>query len=128
MASTAQGRRVLVVEGVASIALAVRVALSREGYECVVAGSQDDALRHLREGPFDLVIVDVGPADDAADAFLGAIQTLQPAARLVALTRYADGSLRARSLSTPPHGVLTRPFTLDELFRTVTDALRRFQR
>lgn len=128
MVSTAQGRRVLVVEGVASVALAVRVALGREGYVCVVSQCREDALRRLRDAPFDLVIVDVGPPGDAAASFLGAIRALRPAVQVIALTAYADPAPRTGALSTLAHDVLTRPFTLDELLRTVTDALARSDR
>ena len=51
--------RVLVVDDEPAVRSALRVNLARAGYEVVLAGTAEEALKALAERPVDLVLTDV---------------------------------------------------------------------
>jgi DNA-binding response OmpR family regulator len=59
MTTEAARGNILIVDDEDLIRRTLRKKLTKEGYSCAEASCGDDALRHLRGSPADLVILDV---------------------------------------------------------------------
>ncbi|WP_460448066.1 response regulator [Alsobacter sp. SYSU BS001988] len=79
--------RILVIEDDPRIAVSISDSLQDLGHRTVEADTVADALDVIRGGAVDLVISDLGLADDVrAETFLEAIRTLHPTLPIIVAT------------------------------------------
>ncbi|MEP7367996.1 MAG: response regulator, partial [Acidobacteriota bacterium] len=107
--------------------LAERV-LTKAGYEIGSAGNGEIAVEMFRREVWDLVLMDVQMPEVDGMAATGRIRLQSEAGRsvpIVAMTAHAMKGDRERCLSAGMDGYLVKPFTPDELLRTVGHHLRR---
>jgi two-component system, cell cycle response regulator CpdR len=98
-------------------------ALSRDGHDLTTAGDGAEALEALTRQPFDLLLADIRmPVMDGIALALATARD-HPGVTVVLMTAYADQRERASGLDRLIHGVLTKPFTLEELRAVVIQAL-----
>lgn len=105
-------RTVLVVDDEPSLRLLCRVNLELEGYRVVEAATVGAARELLGREPVDVVLLDVHVGAGSGLDVLDEVEALDLPTRVVMLsgTSAISPQLRARV-----HGVLGKPFTLDEL-------------
>lgn len=110
------GHSVLVVDDDPSIRLLCRVNLELDGWRVVEAGTIEQARRALDESEVGVVLLDVhvGTADGLE--FLAEVRRERPRLPVALLTGSAGPTSDDR---TRADGVLTKPFTLEELNETV---------
>ena len=105
--------RVLIVESRSELGDLWQRHLERAGMTVARAGTQDDAIGHLREQPTDIIILDLVLDHGAALAVADYAYYRQPDARIVFVTNttfFSDGSIFAHAAnaraflpsSTPP--------------------------
>lgn len=116
-------KRTLVVDDDHDIAELVRLALTDEGYEVVVASNGSAALLAIETTPFDLILLDMRmPVMDGWE-FARAYQA-RPAPRppIVVVTAARDAGERAAEIDAD--GYISKPFSLEELLDAVKHHVR----
>jgi DNA-binding NtrC family response regulator len=111
-------RTVLVVDDEPSLRLLCRVNLELEGHRVLEAGRIDDARELLVAEQVDVVLLDVHVGSDNGLDLLDDIEALDLPVRVVMLSGTSEIGPDVR---TRVHGVLGKPFTLDELTAAVAD-------
>ena len=114
------GRRIrtLIVDDDRDIAELVRLALTDEGYEVVVASNGAAALAELDANHVDVILLDMRMPVMDGWAFARAYRARpEPRAPLVVITAARDSAERAAEIDADGH--LAKPFSLDELFEIV---------
>ena len=125
VSTSPHSRRILVAEDVEASQLLVRATLESQGHAVVVAGNGSAALDALKDGPFDLVLMDLQmPEIDglAAVAALRASEGSLAKSRrtpVVALTANATPGDRARCLKAGMDDFLPKPIAPRELLLAV---------
>ncbi|MBI2185698.1 MAG: response regulator transcription factor [Acidobacteria bacterium] len=117
--------RLLVVEDEAGIAFALEADLRAEGYDVVVAATGDEAMRTVRAGSFDLVLLDVMlPGKDGFDV-CREMRRSGLRAPIIMLTAKAHEAEKVMGLELGADDYITKPFSPRELRARVKAALRR---
>ena len=119
------GRRtILVVEDAEPFRLLVRELLEEAGFEVLDAEGPDAALSQLEAAPrrIDLVLTDMVMPRMSGREFAKRLATLQPQVRVVFMSGYSDNSLGGVGELQRGAGFLQKPFTNEELMRTVLKA------
>lgn len=117
--------RVLVVEDDTRLADMLRRALGKEGYAVDLAATGQDALWHVRENDYDLVVLDVMiPAPNGFDVArtMREEQRWSPVLMLTARDALDD---RVTGLDSGADDYLVKPFALPELYARVRALTRR---
>lgn len=115
-------RRVLAVDDEAGILEVLRAALRRRGYEVVVAEDGASAIGRLeREGPFDLVILDLVMPGATGQRVFRQIRARWPVPVLFH-SGFRGAESLAEELLEPATGFLQKPWSLARLYEAV-DAL-----
>ena len=122
---TVADARVLVVEDDAAVRDALQRALTFEGYEIVTATDGARALSELRDGPIDLIVLDVMmPHLDGIET-CRRIRAAGDTVPILMLTAKATVGDRVDGLDAGADDYVTKPFALDELLARIRALLRR---
>ena len=119
--------RILLVDDEEPVRGFLKRALELDGHEVTTAIDGGDGLDRLVEngGAFDLLLTDIRmPIMDGIALSLAAKRDY-PALSILLMTGFADQRERAKSLDAIVTDVLTKPFSLADLRRTVSNALTR---
>lgn len=79
-------QHILVVDDEAQIRELLSVYFRRQGYEVTTAGSSQESLQVLAQGPVDLVVLDIGLDGEDGLRLLEKIKAAHPGVRVVMLT------------------------------------------
>jgi len=118
-------QRILLVEDDTSIVIGLRMNLEREGYEVELAEDGDTALERIREGEFDLVVLDVMLPKRNGYEVLDAVRkdgNFVPVLMLSARSAEMD---KVMGLDLGADDYIPKPFSVAELLARVRVALRR---
>lgn len=116
--------QILVVEDDARLGATLHRVLTAEGHHVDLVGDGLEALRHAREQPFDLVVLDVMlPGLDG----VGVCRRLRATAQvpILMLTALSGTDDRVRGLDAGADDYLVKPFAYEELLARVRALLRR---
>ncbi|MDX3934375.1 response regulator [Stenotrophomonas sp.] len=116
--------RVLLVEDDAPIREMTKDILSDDGFDVLDVGDAETALGCLeRDGPFDLLVSDVGlPGMDGRD-LASIATTLNPAMPILLVTGYAGAAGARPDFLGDDIKLLRKPFTLKQLVSSVRSLL-----
>jgi DNA-binding NtrC family response regulator len=121
MAET-QGR-VLIVDDEASVRTSLGGWFKRDGYEVKTAENATGALLALREGAFDVVLLDIKmPGMDGMD-LQERIHQIDPRIAVIMITAFASVETAVRALKQGAFDYVTKPVDPDELSHLVTRAM-----
>jgi PAS domain S-box-containing protein len=113
----AQGQRVLLIDDELNLRALMREFLTERGFAiCDVqdANSALDRFRH--DGPFDLVITDIGlPGGFSGRQVAKAIRMIVPSQKILFITGYTDQPIEAQLLDQPGTALMLKPFALEHL-------------
>jgi len=117
--------RILVVEDEPAIALPLKGDLELEGYDVEVAADGESAVARAREGPFDLILLDVMlPRKDGFEVCRelrrGGVRT-----PIILLTARTEEAEKVLGLELGADDYVTKPFSPRELVARVKAVLRR---
>ncbi|MEA2011507.1 MAG: sigma-54 dependent transcriptional regulator [Verrucomicrobiota bacterium] len=115
--------KILVVDDEMSIVEVLRTLLTREGYTVVTASDGGEALTHLREEAFDLMISDVRMAPIDGITLLHDAKEIQSHLAVIMMTAYGTVETAVEAMKAGAFDYITKPFKIDELILTVTRAL-----
>lgn len=119
------GKRVLIVEDDASIALGLRINLESEGYDVHLAEDGDRALELARELSPDLMVLDVMLPKRNGLEVLHALRAEGRAVPVIILSAKAGEMDKVAGLELGAEDYVAKPFSLAELLARVRGALRR---
>ena len=93
------------------------------GYEAAQAGSIQEALEELKQGPIDLVMLDVKLPD--ADRHLGLerLRVVYPQLKVILVTGNVDDDLEKQTKALGAVGYLSKPFLMEELQEVLAKVL-----
>lgn len=117
--------RVLVVDDEPAITVALAKKLRREGYDCVTAGSAEEALNRLRQQVPDVVISDVRMPGMSGIQLLKEVKKHEPGVKVILITAYAEIDFVVEALRHQADDYLLKPFNLKELAEAVARTLER---
>ncbi len=115
---------VLVVDDDASVLFASKRILAKHGYTVLEAPSGEEALQIARESThkIDVVLTDVRMPGMDGPSLAHKLRELQPTLRIIYMSGYTDGRLE-QELPAPGRVFLNKPFTIEQLTRTVADII-----
>jgi signal transduction histidine kinase len=119
---------ILIVDDEIGMREGCRRALDPKGFQVSTAEHGVEGLRKLREGTFDILLVDAMMPGMSGLEILERVQALDPDIVCVMITGYATVDLAAQAMKLGAHDFLPKPFTSDELLTVVYRALEERQR
>jgi DNA-binding response OmpR family regulator len=115
--------RVLVVDDEPPIVALYLEALRRAGFEVESAHDAQSALIKLAAGPVDLLVVDYRLPDLTGLEVVQCARAMRSGIKTVLITGHLTRKADAEAKSNGINAILSKPFTLDELSRTIHAAL-----
>ncbi len=117
--------RILIAEDEASIAQMLKLNLSSEGYEVVLASNGKDAINYFMQQHFDLALLDVMMPGVSGFDVCEKIRLHKPELPVMFLTARDTPPDRIRGLKAGADDYLTKPFHLEELLLRIEKLIRR---
>ena len=115
--------RVLVVDDEAAIRRALRDILEFEKYDVVEATNGTECLVKLKQGKFDVIVLDIKmPQMDGMDA-LDRIGILSPETPVIMISGHADIDTAVESVRKGAFDFISKPLDLNRLLITLRNAL-----
>ncbi|MDM3888555.1 ATP-binding protein [Pseudomonas sp. BCRC 81390] len=111
------GERLLLVDDELGLRAVMREYLAERGFDVTEAGDANSALERFRhDGPFDLVITDIGlPGGFSGRQVAKAMRMQLPQQRILFITGYADQRIEEQLLEQPGTALMNKPFPLVDL-------------
>ena len=116
--------RIMVVDDEARICDNVEKILSKNNYEVTRASSADEALEKMSRESFNLLISDIVMPGRNGLELLKDVKAQWPLTKAVMMTAYASTDTAIKAVRLGALDYIPKPFTPDELRRTVDDALK----
>lgn len=115
---------ILVVDDDASVLIASRRILAKYGYTVLEAPGGEEALQIARDNAqrIDVVLTDVRMPGLDGPSLVRKLGDVLPTLRVVYMSGYTDGRLD-QELPSPGRAFLAKPFTVEQLTRTLADIL-----
>jgi putative two-component system response regulator len=119
---------ILVIDDEQIVRMLVAEILEDAGYDVTPAASAEDALGLLQTGEFDLVVSDVVMPGLSGIELLEAVRDLRASLPVVLVTGAGTYETLSQALTRGAAGLVTKPFSHDELTDAVAHALERADR
>lgn len=117
--------RILVVEDDSSIALGLEDDLALEGYEIAVARDGDEAVTRAKQGPFDLILLDLMLPKKDGFQVCREIRRTGVRTPIIMLTARTHEAEKVMGLELGADDYVTKPFSPAELRARIKSVLRR---
>jgi diguanylate cyclase (GGDEF)-like protein/PAS domain S-box-containing protein len=115
--------RVLLVDDDAYMLESLYALLDHRGYDLVVASGGQAALEHIQRAPFDLVVLDLHMPDVSGQDVMDHMILHGSNARVIVTSGASDIDAAIGALQRGAYGYLRKPFSREELLKTVENAL-----
>ena len=113
-------QHILVVDDEAQIRELLCIYLIKQGYQVSTAGTTEETLKLLKTGPVDLVVLDIGLADEDGLKLLAAIKKDHPKLRVIMLTGMGFvEDLLQEAHQKGADGYVSKVLPLDELLMAI---------
>jgi len=116
--------RVLVIDDEVAVNNNIRKILAKKGYDIEQATSKAEALKKLKVGTYELVVLDLKMPGVKGLELLAATRERQPSARVVIITGYASIETAVEGARMGAVGYVPKPFTPVELRMAADKAVR----
>jgi putative two-component system response regulator len=116
---------ILIVDDEEQIQRVLVKLLERQGYQCSVAGTAEQAHELVRAREFAVLLCDVNLPGQSGIDFLQYIVAEHPNTATVMVTGLDDTALAQTALDIGAYGYIIKPFEMNEMIINVTNALRR---
>ena len=117
--------QILAVDDEEGVRAFLEAAMRRAGYECLTAGTADEASELLQRKETDLVLLDIGLPGKSGIEFLPDIVAHHPDVAVVMLTAVDDTSTAVRAMREGAYDYAKKPVDVAELIMRVENALSR---
>jgi putative two-component system response regulator len=119
--------RILIVDDDKFMRSSLQTELEAEGFQVTTAENGMKAIELAREQHFDLVLCDVRMPDIDGIETIAAIKEVQPVARSIVITAYASPDKPISALKLRVDDYLMKPFSIDDLLKSVRSTLIRLK-
>ena len=116
---------ILIVDDDEPVRQLISCILAREGYQCTLATSAEDALEQLERQSFSLLISDINMPGITGIDLLRQVHEMYNDMAVIMVTAVNDRHVAVQSLYMGAFGYISKPFDKNELIINVTNALRR---
>jgi DNA-binding response OmpR family regulator len=117
------GESILIVEDEKATGWALAQTLKEDGYETIVVGSSEDALKHLSKKACDLLVTDVRlPGMNGVD-LVKALRKDPPSPPAIVITAYATQELRDKAAKAGADAWFVKPFNVRQLKQKIAALL-----
>jgi two-component system, OmpR family, response regulator len=117
--------KILVVDDEPQMRELLCMYFTQKGYYATAAASSEEALKRVKEKPVDLVVLDIGLADEDGLEVLGTLKTADPKLRVIMLTGMGFvEDLLQEAQQKGADGYVSKVLPLDELTLTVQRVLK----
>lgn len=118
------GKKILIVEDNAIVALETKERLKRLGYTIAgVIGTGKDAINQVRTASPDLILMDINLKGDMDGITVAEQIAAFCTVPVVYITAYSNEETRNRAMKTNPVAYLVKPFREQELYTSIAKAL-----
>jgi DNA-binding response OmpR family regulator len=118
-------QHILVVDDEEQIRELLCVYLMKQGFQVTTAATSDETLKLLKENPVDLVVLDIGLAEEDGLRLLGQIKQTYPHIRVVMLTGMGFvEDLLQEAHQKGADGYVSKVLPLDELLMAIQRTFR----
>jgi len=119
--------RILIIESDAAVGTAIKLWLEVEGAEVVHIEDSAGGVAAIRNGRFDLVIIELSMPGSNGLETIGLMRRIQPSVPIIALSNTLQSSERMTSeaMALGAASVLTKPFKPRDLMQAIEMALGR---
>jgi len=93
--------------------------LKKKGYTCEIASNGRDAITMLKDGKFDLVLMDINMPEMNGLEAAKVIRTFNTHMPIIALTAVEEGEIRKQALSVGMNDVIVKPYDTEQFFQTI---------
>lgn len=107
--------KILVVDDDSSIRNMLAIVLKKNGYQVTAVDSSEEALRCLKDRPFELIISDIKMPGISGIELLKKIKTITPEVPVIMITAFASANDAVEAMKLGAEDYITKPFNLDEL-------------
>jgi two-component system response regulator RegA len=96
-------------------------ALTRRGFDTVVANSGAEALQAATQAPFDFVTIDLQLQQDSGLQWIAPLRNALPEARMLVLTGYASIATTVHAMKLGADNYLAKPANIDSILSALQD-------
>ena len=120
------GELILLVDDESAILTTARIVLESAGYRVVTARDGADALNVYRNHPGEIraVILDMMMPEMDGPTAMVELGKIDPAARVIAASGLRAGNREYPAGAVPPRAFLQKPYSEEDLLRTLAEVLR----
>ena len=115
---------ILVVDDEPSIRECLQIMLKREGYAVSCAEDGREAITLFEKSHFDVVLADIRMPRSTGFEVLNRIKELSPQTKVIMITAHASFESAVESMREGAYDYIAKPFNVDEVKRTVSNALQ----
>ncbi len=119
--------RILIVEDEKKLARVLQLELEYEGYETVTAYNGKDAVQEIKQGKFDLVLLDIQLPELSGFEVLRRVRREGIAIPILLLTARDEVHDKVSGLDLGANDYITKPFQIEELLARIRVHLRTIQ-
>jgi signal transduction histidine kinase len=120
-----QAPRIMVVDDEQYMCDICSKALGRAGYDVVATTDPHEALRHLHESPFDILLTDIQMPTVSGLELAQQARTIDPAIVIIVMTGHASMENLQQAVRRGIADILNKPFELEQLRLAVDQALHK---
>ncbi len=114
---------ILIVDDNESLRKTMSFIFVREGYEVSTANDGPEAIKLVKESPFDIVFMDIKmPLMDGVETYKRA-KAINPDMVVIMMTAYAVEDLIQEALKEGAYGVIYKPLDMEKVFSLVQEAM-----
>lgn len=120
------GKTILLVDGEARMRKVLRAGLTPKGFTLLDAGSGPEALQICKEheGPIHLLLTDVMMPEMNGLELAPRVKALRPEIQVILMSGHTDDQILLHASLNPHTPFFHKPFTLDDLVRTIREVLK----
>jgi two-component system response regulator HydG len=116
-------KRILIVDDEVNVGLLLSKFLTRNNFDVTTANNGANAMEHLKNGEFDLVLCDFRLEDTDGRQMLINIKTSYPKTGVIIITGYSDIKMAVELIKMGAYDYITKPLYPDEILNTITKAI-----
>jgi two-component system response regulator HydG len=116
-------KRILIVDDEVNVALLLSKFLTRNNFDVTTASNGANAMEHLKNGEFDLVLCDFRLEDTDGRQMLINIKTNYPKTGVIIITGYSDIKMAVELIKMGAYDYITKPLYPDEILNTISKAI-----
>lgn len=95
-----------------------------EEYSCHAVGTVEDALEHLNQGHFDVVLTDISMPGKSGLELLALVKQCWPDTAVIMLSGIRDAEYAQSFIRMGAFDYIEKPFLIDDVLRTVEEAIK----